>query len=210
MTDPMFKQTCLFFAVLLSPLCLLSQNFDLYQPEVTASFLANRTIDVSRPVGVVEGTPAVTGSGGAAYTIPLVVAPGTQGVQPSLGLVYNSQSGDGPLGWGWQLSGLSAITRTGTDWYHENGSPLVRGLDYGSNDRFLIDGERLVGTSGNYGANNSTYDTEQAAFSVYTSYGSTGGNSGPLWFSVVTKAGMYMEFGGTPDSRINGNGGVYS
>ena len=84
--------------LMLAPLTLIGQNFDLYQPEVTSAFLANRTIDVSRPVGVVEGSPTVTGSGGAAYTIPLVVAPGTQGVQPSLGLVYNSQSGDGPLG----------------------------------------------------------------------------------------------------------------
>lgn len=71
-----------------------------YSPEgeITQSFLSSRTFDVSRPVGVVAGSPSVSATGGAAYSVPLVAAPGTNGVQPQLGLVYNSQCGDGALG----------------------------------------------------------------------------------------------------------------
>ena len=190
-------------ALLLVPMSIRAQ---LYQDEITTGFLASRTIDVQQVVGAVAGTAGVSASGAAQYTIPIYVAPGTNGMQPQLGIVYSSHGGDGPLGWGWGLSGLSSITRTGTDWYHEAGSPSVRGVTFTSADRFVADGSRLVLTAGDYGASGSTYDTEDAAFSVYTAHGVAG--SGPSWFSVTTRAGMYLEFGATPDARImadNGN-----
>src|SRR5436190_6554989 len=127
-------------AALTSPLVAPCQ---LYQPEITAGLLAGRTID-HLEVGVIDGSAAVTATGGASYSIPIYVAPGTNGVQPRLSINYNSQGGDGVLGWGWDLGGLSAITRTGTDWYHEGGAPTVRGITFTSTDRFVMDGQRLV------------------------------------------------------------------
>ena len=57
------------------------------------------------------GQFSVNTLGGAAYVIPLQAPPGTGGIEPKLALSYSSQSGNGLLGVGWGLSGLSAITR---------------------------------------------------------------------------------------------------
>ena len=61
--------------------------------------------------GTTEGEFQVNGNGGANYTIPIEVPPGRNGIEPQLSLQYNSQQGNGLLGVGWSLTGLSAIAR---------------------------------------------------------------------------------------------------
>ncbi|MNR91269.1 hypothetical protein D3C71_198530 [compost metagenome] len=148
-----------------------------------------------------RGQFAVNESGAATYTIPIDVPPGTAGMTPNLSLSYNSQSGNGLLGTGWALGGLSTIGRCP----QTNAQDGVRGgVNNDSNDRYCLDGQRLIAINGVYGANNTEYRTERESFSKIISYGNAG--SGPAWFKVWTKAGQVMEYGNTADSRIEAQG----
>lgn len=147
------------------------------------------------------GTFNVTESGGATYSIPISVPPGTAGMVPSLSIDYNSHGGNGLLGMGWSLSGLPSIGRCPRTLPQDG----VRGaVKYDMDDRFCMEGQRLVLVSGTYGAANSEYRTELEGFSKITAKSSAG--NGPAWFEVRTKSGQTMEFGNTTDSRFLAQG----
>ena len=48
-------------------------------------------------------------SGSATYTLPIEAAPGSGGFAPKVSLNYNSGAGNGPLGIGWSIGGLSVL-----------------------------------------------------------------------------------------------------
>ena len=93
-------------------------------------------------VGTLGGTIDISAMGGAVYSIPIEMPKGINGMQPQLSLVYNSQSGNGLVGWKWDLAGLSSITRTGQTLYHDGAMGGVTLNDL--TDRFLLDGQRLI------------------------------------------------------------------
>jgi RHS repeat-associated protein len=149
------------------------------------------------PAMTVPGTFAVNSAGAATYTIPIVAPPGTAGMAPALTLNYSSQVSDGIVGFGWQLGGLSAIGRCPRTPAQDS----TRGsVNYDSNDRFCLDGERLMLISGTYGAANSEYRTENESFTKIIAYGTAG--SGPSYFKAWLRTGQVIEFGNTTDSRI--------
>jgi predicted lipoprotein with Yx(FWY)xxD motif len=147
--------------------------------------------------GFTPGSFRVTEGGAAEYRIPLRVPPGIAGMEPKLALAYNSQAGNGLLGVGWNLEGLSAITRCPRTMAQDGARG---GVNYDANDRYCLDGQRLVAISGSYGADGTEYRTERESFSKIVSHGQAG--SGPAWFKVWTKAGQILEYGNSADSRI--------
>ena len=159
-------------------------------------------------VGAIAGTASVNSTGAAIYTIPITLPPGTNGMQPSLALVYNSQSGNGWAGYGWTLTGLSAITRCASNPEDDGAAkgnkyniPVQYSTTSSYSDDFCLDGQKLMLVSGSYyGANGATYGKEIEDFSVITSY--TTGSSGPTYFTVKTKDGRIYEYGNTSDSSI--------
>lgn len=158
-----------------------------------------------RVPGKVPGTFSVSPSGAATYQIPIDVPPGVAGMEPKLALNYSSQAGNGILGVGWSLEGLSAITRCPKTMATDG----VRGsVKYDVGDRFCLDGQRLINVAGAYGAASSEYRTELESFSKVTAQGTANGSAanGPQSFTVRTKAGLTLEFGGTADSRIEAQG----
>jgi RHS repeat-associated protein len=85
----------------------------------------------SGPVGASSVDPA---SGAYTTSVPIQV-PSFHGIEPKLALAYSSDAGDGWAGQGWQLEGLSYITRESASY----GSPA-----YQPSDVFSLDGSQLV------------------------------------------------------------------
>ncbi len=158
------------------------------------------TINTGLAVGSTPGTLLASGSAG--YQIPIDVPTGTNGLQPAITLTYISNFSDGLLGTGWSTGGLSAIARVNRTLYHDGISDPVRGT---ISDRYALDGNRMIVTSGTYGASGSEYRTEIETFSKIIAYGTTG--TGPEWFRVYTKSGLILEFGNDEGSRIRNNEG---
>lgn len=145
------------------------------------------------PVGATAGVFKVDEAGAAAYSVPIVVPPGTAGVEPKLSLSYNSHRGNSIAGMGWLLNGLSAIHRCPTTIAQD-------GVSGDANARYCLDGQRLIAISGAYGANGTEYRTERESFTRVISYGDQGG--APLSFKAWTKSGQILEYGVTGDARI--------
>ena len=152
--------------------------------------------------GSITGNFSVSESGAASYSVPIAVPPGTAGMEPRLSLNYSSQGGNGIAGVGWSLGGLSAITRCPQTIVHDG---AMRGVELDANDRFCLDGQRLILVSGaTYGAVGAEYRTEIESFSKIVSIGGTAGD--PQSFFVKTKAGQIIEIGNTADSRVEAQG----
>ncbi|MBH5400955.1 VCBS repeat-containing protein [Bradyrhizobium sp. CNPSo 4010] len=149
----------------------------------------------------VPGSFDVSPTGAATYSMPISVPPGAAGMMPALSLAYSSQGGNGPLGMGWALAGLPSIGRCGRTLAQDG---ATGGVNFDANDRFCMNGQRLVATSGTYGGDGTQYRTEIESLAKIISHGSAG--SGPAWFEVHTKSGQTMEFGNTADSRLLAQG----
>ena len=154
--------------------------------------------------GRIEGKFDVDAHGAATYAVTIIVPPGTAGLQPSLQLVYNSHASElGLLGAGWRLAGLSSITRVPATVAQDE---FIGRVEYGANDRFALDGARLVPVEGAYGAANAVYHTEIEQWSkIVPAHSGVAGRSGPDSFTAFTKDRMRYDFGTSDDSRILAN-----
>ncbi|WP_158044666.1 FG-GAP-like repeat-containing protein [Skermanella pratensis] len=149
--------------------------------------------------GTIDATFSVSPNGSGVYAMPIEVPPGTNGVEPSLTLRYDSQAPDGLLGVGFALDGLSQITRCAANRAVDGYDGAV---DIDSNDRFCLDGQRLIKVSGGgeYGSDGSVYQTQMQSWTRVTATGTCG--TGPCSFTAVTRQGWTMSFGTTPDSAL--------
>ncbi|MCD6354669.1 MAG: VCBS repeat-containing protein, partial [Prolixibacteraceae bacterium] len=172
----------------------ISYNSTIVDPET-------RSLNTSYMVGATKGSFNVTAIGGANYSIPIDLPPGVAGLSPGLSLSYNSHAGQGIAGYGWNINGLSAITRSPENYYNDN---TYVGVDLTSTDRFSLNGQRLVCTSGTYGAHGSVYRTENDIFSKVTCYT---GSYGPDKFEVKTKSGLTCQYGydNDADQTVDGH-----
>lgn len=165
----------------------ISYNYTVINPE-------NRSLNTSYLAGTSTGTFNVNSVGAATYNIPIDVPSGVAGLQPDLSITYNSMAGPGVVGYGWNVSGISVITRSPRSFYYD-GTAL--GIELTSNDRFSLDGQRLICTSGSYGGNSSQYRTENDIFTRVTCYT---GSYGPTQFLAETKNGLDCQYGYTNDA----------
>ncbi|WP_447635658.1 RHS repeat-associated core domain-containing protein [Flavobacterium microcysteis] len=157
----------------------------------------------SPEVGLTEGQLSVSLSGGANYDLPIMVPPGINGVVPQVSLSFNSHGGNGLAGYGWNISGISSITKIPSTKFHDN---EIDAVDFDNSDRFALDGQRLIiknGTGGTYGGDGIKYETESFSNLRITSYGvhPYGATYGPAYFIVEYPDGSIAQYGNSNDSR---------
>lgn len=135
-------------------------------------------------------THDVSSGGSFQYTVPLRVPPGIMNMVPELAITYNSQSGNGILGMGWTLTGISSITRGKPSIYHNQ---ILDPIDFDNNDMLYLDGQKLWSSAGKY-------FTEVKNFADITFNSST--NS----FTAIYPNGMTFDYGTSTDSRMLAQG----
>ncbi|MFX1678909.1 Ig-like domain-containing protein [Mitsuaria sp. CC2] len=148
--------------------------------------------------GTAAGQASVSSKGSATYELPIALPPGTAGQVPSVTLHYDSQAKEGLSGLGWDVSGLSRITRCAATIATDGERNRAR---FDRNTRYCLDGQRLIVVSGVEGAS-ATYRTEIDHFSRITSYGSDA-DRGPDSWKVELKSGDIQYFGTTADSFVD-------
>ena len=127
-------------------------------------------------VGSIPAEFNVSPTGAATYEIPIECPTGVGGLKPELKFVYSSQLGDGLLGCGWTISGLSAITRY----------PKSEGYE-----AFAIDGARLVKIS--KFSNMAEFRSENDIYTRIVGYEPQ--DHGFKYFKVFTKDGKTLIYG---------------
>lgn len=142
--------------------------------------------------GASKGKFEVSLGGDANYNLPIVVPPGINGVVPEIALAYSSQTSNGIAGYGWNILGLSAINKVGSNKFFDGKNSVI---NYSSEDRFMFDGQRLLLKSGTYGANGAEYQTETYSNLKITSHGTTQSNNGPEYFKVQFPNGNIAYYG---------------
>lgn len=156
--------------------------------------------------GTIPGTFTVDSFGQAQYSMPIQIPPGTRGMEPQLSITYSSDGGNGILGVGFRISGLSVITRDAAD-LARDGYIATRFSDEGS---LALDGQRLVRADGGtytFDQLDSEFSSSQNLMSVefrkqiddntrITAYGSAYYH-GIAWFIVEKPDGIVLKYGYT-------------
>ena len=146
-------------------------------------------------VGAIPGAFDVSPTGAATYSIPIECPAGINGMQPNLSIVYNSQGGNGYMGWGWALAGLSSISRCGNTLHFDDN---VAEIKLNASDNFMLDGQRLIRPSNN----SPVFLTESESYTDITMKSIYLDNATRSYFEVKTKEGLTIEYGATLDSRF--------
>lgn len=97
-------------------------------------------------VGKIPITEGVSPTGARTYEIPIMTAANCK-LTPDVSLIYNSQSGNGVAGFGWDVKGYSSISVVGKSLYYDGKTTPVD-LSKPEKCAFALDGVRLVDNLG--------------------------------------------------------------
>ncbi len=170
--------------------------------------------ELSDSVAAIAAEFRVGESGASTYAIPLLTTAGTAGVAPKLSLQYSSQGGEGPIGRGWTIGGLSAISRCRAT--REAGDFIVNGavtdgdpapINYTASDRYCLDGQRLLSSSNAVcpsvlGMTAQGFFTEIQSYQRVCAYSPAGGSAGVAFFTVNRKDGSTSWYGDRDNSVV--------
>ena len=190
---------------------------------VRAMLLATLACAFASPFAAAQ--VSVSAGGTPSYGVNIGVPPGIAGMSPNLSLVYTGGGVNGPVGFGWTITGVSLVTRCPGN-KATDGGPIA--VNYSTADRLCLDGQRLIQTSlsgvpiastpaangalldanghaedGSY----TEYRTEKDIYSRIRAYGMANAATanGPRYFKVWTKAGQIYEYGAGPSIDASSN-----
>jgi Salmonella virulence plasmid 65kDa B protein/FG-GAP-like repeat len=187
----------LFFYFLWVMSCLSTTVFA-QKPAMTVQDAPEPTGPPKVAVGATQGTINVTALGAATYTIPIDAPNGINGLQPNLGITYNSQTGIGLMGMGWSfVTGVQSISRIGQTPEFDGD---IASTNFSERDRLALDGNRMVPMNGTTYWNGTIYRTDKESFvNIYKKTNT----DGTIYFELVTKDSTRMLFGEDAASRID-------
>lgn len=165
-------------------------------------YTANETL-TNLSVGTLPGSASVGPAGAASYQIPIEVPVGTNGVQPQISIAYNSQGGYGALGIGWDVAGVSAISRGMQSFYYDatsDGKINATTIQFNETDQLNIDGQRLILLDGTHFQEEAVYGTETENYARVKILKST--ETQRIYFELTTKEGTVTEYGNTANSLL--------
>jgi len=171
----------------------IDPNLDFTQPNNPdpGSFIFVNPPAQTSSVGSISGQFAVSPTGAASYSIPIEIPLGINGMQPNISLVYNSQIGNGIAGWGWNISGVSMISRVPRNHYYDGEKT---GIIWDNTSPLALDGQRLIEIQ-RWSTDSVEYDTEAKSGNRIVGYNIK--SWGAECFKVYTKSGQIMQYGST-------------
>ncbi len=169
---------------------------------MTAPGPAAAAATTTTAMGSAAGSFSVN-QGSASYTVQLTVPPGTAGMAPNLSVVYSSGGRNGVLGVGFALQGVSGITRCAAQIVSDG---FKGGVSYDANDRFCLNGQRLVQVGTQNG--NPEYRTQKESWKRIVAAGTCG--SGPCSFTLQEKDGTVSTFGARGGSAVLAQGSRFT
>jgi len=161
-------------------------------------FLSSHLNAQTYAVGNTSVSANVGPLGNATANIPIYCPAGRLGIKPQVSLTFNSQANSGILGKGWNITGMSVISRSGSNWHLDNKVQETVKLE--GNDKLTLDGQRLLlvqGSATSFFTNGNVFRTEIDQF-VQVVYKNIGGNE---YFEADTKDGGKVFYGYTAESK---------
>ncbi|HEY3805948.1 MAG TPA: FG-GAP-like repeat-containing protein [Kofleriaceae bacterium] len=159
---------------------------------VPATTIVADAAGVLAPSG--SGATSVDDRGVAHEHIPIWVPQGRAGIQPDLSLEYASGGANSLVGVGWQLAGLSRITRCkGLRQYGKVAQPIL----WNDGDSFCLDGEPLVDFGDDHVSYGKFHDDGSRILRVRSS------SSDPGYWQQFTRDGRILTFGRGTNAQVS-------
>ncbi|KAG8899687.1 hypothetical protein FRB99_006500, partial [Tulasnella sp. 403] len=148
----------------------------------------------SHIIGTLNAQHTIDQNGSFNIDVPILLPPCN--LDPGISFSYHSAAQDvGDMGPGWVIKGMAVIERVGATLVQDG---FLGSVNYDEDDRFQLNGQRLVKVSGN----EYRYEIEQ--WSKVVASGSDASN--PDYWTEYLPDGSYRIFGGTTDSNIKAQG----
>ena len=163
-------------------------NIRSYRDELHPQIPTSYNIDKGKVVGEIPFSTATSPVGTLTIGVPIDLYSEPRGFTPQISLSYNSQAGNGPVGIGWNISGLSLISRGNKSFYYDG--KVEGAIAKDKTSALFLDGMRLIKLSE---ANSKiVYQSEQGNIKII---GYLNANSELTYFDVFYPDGKHAIYG---------------